>query len=304
MTDKQAFKEFLTSKPIAFYPDFSAVAGSTNAGVLLSQLFYWKDKESDPEGWIYKTQKDWLKETSLTRSEQETARKKLREMGLVHEKLKGNPAKLYFKVDFDALIEALKALYKARSQDAETPQPKDAETIQAKDAGTTQANMQGSSILSLQRLQTKITSETTHTSPAPLLNQYSEKVRKIDAIAIDYPLQIAISTLGPEKPIQAIKAIIQAAEDPSYPRNKLPGSLSALLRDPERVQWWAERYVPIEQATIGPPYNPDAETVEWLRSLTDSERQHEFAEAQRLGQYWPEEVLRIWPESSRALQTA
>ena len=301
MTDKDTFMAFLKSRPVAFYPDFAAVAGTINAGVLLSQLFYWKDKESDPDGWIYKTQKGWLKELGLTRSEQETARKKLRDLGLVHEKLKGNPSKLYYKVDFDALIEALKALYESRSQDAETLH---AETLQPKDAASLQAKMQESSILSLQRLQTKITSETTHTNPTPLLNQYSEKVRKIDAIAIDYPLQIAISTLGPEKPIQAIKAIIQAAEDPSYPRNKLPGSLSALLRDLERVQWWAERYVPIEQATIGPPYNPDAETVEWLRGLTDSERQHEFAEAKRLGQYWPEEVLRTWPESARALHTA
>lgn len=121
MTEKEVFKTFLTSRPIAFYPDFSAVGGSTNAGVLLSQLFYWKDKESDPDGWIYKTQKDWLNEISLTRAEQETARKKLRDAGILQEKLKGNPAKLYYRIDFDALITALKSLYESRGQDAEIP---------------------------------------------------------------------------------------------------------------------------------------------------------------------------------------
>jgi len=121
MTEKEVFKTFLTSRPIAFYPDFSAVGGSTNSGVLLSQLFYWKDKESDPDGWIYKTQKDWLNEISLTRAEQETARKKLRDAGILQEKLKGNPAKLYYRIDFDVLITALKLLYESRGQDAEIP---------------------------------------------------------------------------------------------------------------------------------------------------------------------------------------
>lgn len=156
MTEKEVFKTFLTSKPIAFYPDFSAVAGSTNAGVLLSQLLYWKDKELDPDGWIYKTQKDWLTETSLTRSEQETARKKLRDCGVLEEKLKGNPAKLYYRINFDSLIIALKSLYESRGQDAETPQ-----------AETPQASMAKVSTLSLTKNTTKNTEAAALWMPKP-----------------------------------------------------------------------------------------------------------------------------------------
>jgi len=156
MTDKDTFKEFLQSKPVAYYPDFAAISGSTNAGVLLSQLFYWKDKESDPDGWIYKTQKDWQTEIYLTRNEQETARKKLRENGILQERLKGNPAKLYYKIDFDVIIERLKVLYESRQQDAGTQH---AETSHTKVAGIAHTSMQGISKPSLQKLHSETTTD-------------------------------------------------------------------------------------------------------------------------------------------------
>lgn len=167
MTDKETFKEFLTSKPVAFYPDFAAIVDSTNAGVLLSQLFYWRDKQDDPDGWIYKSQKDWKREISLTRTEQETARKKLRESGIMQEKLKGNPAKLYFRIDFDKLIQSLSALYESRFQDAGNPQAQDAETLHT--------SMRKSSKLSLTENTTKTTTENT---PAPIGDGSTVKKRK------------------------------------------------------------------------------------------------------------------------------
>lgn len=169
-TDKDAFKDFLKSRPVAFYPDFAHISGSVNAGVLLSQLFYWKDKESDPEGWIYKTQKDWLNEICLTRSEQEGARKKLRECKFMTEKLKGNPAKLYYKINFDNIIEALKALYQARNQDAENLH---AEIPHAKDAENAHTSMQETSTLSLHRLPSEITTKkgAVGTAASPALNR-------------------------------------------------------------------------------------------------------------------------------------
>lgn len=154
MTDKDAFKEFLRSRPVAFYPDFAAIGGSVTAGVLLSQLFYWKDKETDPDGWIYKTQKHWKDEICLSRPEQETARRKLREAGILQEKLKGNPAKLYYRIDFDAMIAALSKLYDGRVQDAGIQH---AEIQQTKDAGIQQSSMRESSKHSLHRLPSKNT---------------------------------------------------------------------------------------------------------------------------------------------------
>jgi hypothetical protein len=38
--------------------------------ILVSQLYWWKGKERDPDGWIYKTKRDLTKETGLTHKEQ------------------------------------------------------------------------------------------------------------------------------------------------------------------------------------------------------------------------------------------
>jgi hypothetical protein len=70
------------SRVVAYHPSFAAIAGGVTAGLFLAQLFYWHDKGSDPDGWIYKTQAEWEEETGLSRWEQETARRRLRERGL------------------------------------------------------------------------------------------------------------------------------------------------------------------------------------------------------------------------------
>jgi hypothetical protein len=104
---RAAVDEFLDTGPIAYYRAFAAVAGGVTAGVFLSQLYYWHDRGSDPDGWIYKIQAEWEAETGLTRREQETARRKLRERGIVEEKLAGLPAQLHYRLDVERLTELL-----------------------------------------------------------------------------------------------------------------------------------------------------------------------------------------------------
>ncbi len=70
---------------------------------MLSQAIYWTPRTKDPEGWFYKSQKEWEEETGLTRSEQEIARKQLKQTGFWQEKLKGVPATLYYCVDCEIL---------------------------------------------------------------------------------------------------------------------------------------------------------------------------------------------------------
>ena len=94
---------------VAYHPSFAAIGGSVNAGLFLAQLFYWHDRGSDPDGWIYKTQAEWEEETGLSRWEQETARRRLRERGLVEEKLAGLPARLHYRLDVERLIALLSA---------------------------------------------------------------------------------------------------------------------------------------------------------------------------------------------------
>jgi hypothetical protein len=91
----------LLDRPIAFNPAFKRITGSTVAALFLSQAWYWSKRTSDDSGWFYKTGAEWEEETGLTRSEQETARRHLKALGLMEEDLRGIPATLYYRVNKD-----------------------------------------------------------------------------------------------------------------------------------------------------------------------------------------------------------
>ncbi|MBK7080409.1 MAG: hypothetical protein IPH55_06520 [Betaproteobacteria bacterium] len=59
------------------------------------------------EGWFWKTAVEWRQEIGLTRREQETARCRLRALGLLEEKRAGMPAKRWFRIDVAALEQQL-----------------------------------------------------------------------------------------------------------------------------------------------------------------------------------------------------
>ena len=97
--------DFLTDvgRPVAYYPELTKITGSVNVSIFLCQLIYWKGKEANPDGWIYKTRDEILQETGLSRTEQETARQKLRGINFLKEKFKGIPRKLYFYLNLDEI---------------------------------------------------------------------------------------------------------------------------------------------------------------------------------------------------------
>jgi len=102
----------LLKRPIAYHQCFALMTGSIAAGVMLSQAYYWNDRIEDRrDGWFYKTQQDWHKETALTRTEQENARKKLKLLGILEEKKEGVPCKLYFRINKKKLISCLRLYY-------------------------------------------------------------------------------------------------------------------------------------------------------------------------------------------------
>ena len=88
---------------VAFYPDLARAVGSVKAGLLLSQLLYW----SRGTEWICKTQEEIQERTSLSRQEQETARALLKELGILEEKYRGMPRRLYFRINTDRLLQVL-----------------------------------------------------------------------------------------------------------------------------------------------------------------------------------------------------
>jgi hypothetical protein len=98
----------ILDRPIAFHRCFVTVSGSVTAAVMLSQALYWTQRTpEDRNGWFYKTQKEWESETGLTRSEQETARRRLREIGILEERKEGIPCKLYFRINRQNLYSRL-----------------------------------------------------------------------------------------------------------------------------------------------------------------------------------------------------
>ena len=90
-----------TGRPIAYHPRLAKPLGSVNAAILFGQLVYWHDKANNPLG-VYKTALEIEEETGLSVKEQETARKKLKERGILIETLKRLEHRLFFKIDFDA----------------------------------------------------------------------------------------------------------------------------------------------------------------------------------------------------------
>ena len=97
--------------PITFHRCLVGVTGSVTAALLLSQAMAWSEQLApEVEGWFMRSQGDWTEETGLSRWEQETARRVLRNCGLLEERKMGIPARLWFRVNRPRLAAALRGL--------------------------------------------------------------------------------------------------------------------------------------------------------------------------------------------------
>jgi hypothetical protein len=85
-------------KPVAFYPGLVKRLGSVNAVLFFCQIFFHTGKESNPELGIYKTAKEIEEETGLTYDEQKTARKNLRDRGLLVETERRIEHRIYYRL--------------------------------------------------------------------------------------------------------------------------------------------------------------------------------------------------------------
>lgn len=103
--------------PVSFHRSLIPITGSVTAALLLSHAI-WNTQEAEagsfgaPEtdiidGWFAMSQDQWSRETGLSRWEQETARRSLRQAGLLLERREGVPSRLFFKVDKVAVSQAL-----------------------------------------------------------------------------------------------------------------------------------------------------------------------------------------------------
>lgn len=108
----------LLDRPIAYHRVFVKLGTGCTGAILLSQALYWSNR-TNHDGWFYKTQADWEEETGLTRYEQESARKKLKSLGVLEEIKRGVPCKVYYRVNTEKLNFLLNQL--VGSQHAEKP---------------------------------------------------------------------------------------------------------------------------------------------------------------------------------------
>jgi len=97
--------------PVTFHRSLVGVTGSVTAALMLSQAIAWTETLTPDEGgWFTKSQGDWADATGLSRWEQETARRVLRDADFMEERKSGLPAKLWFRVRQAQIWKALHAV--------------------------------------------------------------------------------------------------------------------------------------------------------------------------------------------------
>lgn len=96
-------------KVIAYRPYFAHIFGGACNALLLSQFWFWTNTPTVArragDGWFWKSQKEITQETGLTRTETLTARRKLAQLGVVEEEVRGVPATVHFRIVKDVLFE-------------------------------------------------------------------------------------------------------------------------------------------------------------------------------------------------------
>ncbi|SJN14086.1 hypothetical protein CZ787_13380 [Halomonas citrativorans] len=104
----------LLGSPIAYRSEFTRLPGVTVPGALfLSQALFWTKSPTAQarDGWFYKSQSgetdSWEAETGMTVKQQATARRSLKDIGVLEEVRKDVPAKVWYRVNCDRLYELI-----------------------------------------------------------------------------------------------------------------------------------------------------------------------------------------------------
>jgi len=91
----------LNQRPIAYYPVYRKVMGSTTGGVLLSQLMYWFSMKNK----FYKCDAEIREECLLGDRELRTAKAKIKELPFIVTSKEGVPAKTFYEINWDNYAE-------------------------------------------------------------------------------------------------------------------------------------------------------------------------------------------------------
>ena len=98
------------NRPISVYKGLIDMLGSVKSAVLFSQMIYWTRSGINIEqnhGWFFKTTEDFSFETGLSRKEQLTAKKQLKDLNLLEFKVAGIPAAPFYRINLNGLSNLL-----------------------------------------------------------------------------------------------------------------------------------------------------------------------------------------------------
>lgn len=186
--------------------------GDVKAALLLSQCVYWSDKSKDPEGWFYKSYKEWYVEIGLSQFEVGRAVKKLSAWLKLKKKHANRAPTLHYKVDLDALTKSIiKFLDNRKSQQSDYE-----ETQQSHYEETSQS-------LTETTADPKTTAETT-TAPRP-----APRPRDPLFDAIVEVCQVDLTLKGTGTKVGKVRAVLAGASPPYTPEEVYA------FRD----RWWA-----------------------------------------------------------------
>lgn len=99
-------------KPV--HPVLARIYGFPLA-IIINQLLFWDGLGSNKQGYIFKTEMDFLKECGLSSAHQKGAIKKGKKYGFLQVDIKGNPGKRHYLLDFDMLVECTVQEAKSKS---------------------------------------------------------------------------------------------------------------------------------------------------------------------------------------------
>lgn len=101
--------DMLEDRPVAYHPKLAKCVGGVKAAIMLCQLLYWAAGKTakSRDGWFYKSVAEMEEETGLSKDEQQTARDKLDDLGVIDSKLKGIPRTWHYRVNRERLRQVI-----------------------------------------------------------------------------------------------------------------------------------------------------------------------------------------------------
>lgn len=126
----------LNERPIAYYPIYRKLTGSTTAGILLSQLMYWFSKKDT----FFKTDADLIDETMLSTDELKSAKSKIKKLDFITIERRGIPCKTYYVISWEKYEDTLREYHLLNSDNASNSTEEEPQTSMCKSHNTVGGN--------------------------------------------------------------------------------------------------------------------------------------------------------------------